>query len=122
MKRTREAVGEGEVPVISDDFSGGRAKETVEPCIDLASVVGETGKMAVVISEPCLDPCEMEATVSCAGALEREFSEGDECDASTRGRRKTEIMMEETCFIAARARDKIDEVHNPRTCRHSMNW
>jgi hypothetical protein len=85
VKRTREAVGGVEVPVIPDDFSG-RAKETVDPCIDLASAVGGTGDAATVISEPRLDPCEMETTVSCAGALEREFSEGDECDASTKRR------------------------------------
>jgi hypothetical protein len=72
--------------VTSDDFSEGRAKETVDPCIDLASVIGGGTRGVKVISEPRREPSDMETAASGAGALEREFSEDDECTTSMKRR------------------------------------
>jgi hypothetical protein len=75
-----------EVPVIPDDFSEERLKETVGSSMDLGSgVIGkETGGAEKVISGPCPEPCGIATTVPGDGALEREFSEGDNDPAERR--------------------------------------
>jgi len=50
----------------------------VEPCMDLATRVGETGDEKKAISEPRRRPCGIATAVSGDGALGSEFSEDDE--------------------------------------------
>jgi hypothetical protein len=76
--RPREGDGAVAVPVIPDGFSEGRVKETVKPCMDLTTKVGETGDEEKAISEPRPKPCGIATAVSGDGALGSEFSEDDE--------------------------------------------
>jgi len=64
------------VPVIPDDFSKGRVKEAVEPCMNLASGVVETRGADKAISEPRRELCGIAATVSGDGTPGRD-SEDD---------------------------------------------
>jgi hypothetical protein len=68
------------VHVIPDDFSDERVNETVEPCMDLGSAVGETGSAEKVASEPRCEPCGIATTVPGDGALGRELSDDDDND------------------------------------------
>ena len=77
-------------------------KETVEPCIDLGSKVGETGDADKAISEPQREHCGIATTVSGDGALGSEFSEDDELNDPAGRRRKIESTADLVCVTATR--------------------
>jgi hypothetical protein len=89
------------VPDIPDDFSEGRVKETVEPCTDLGSKVGETGDADKTISEPRRELCGIATTVSGDGTLGSEFSDDELNDPAGR-RRKIEVTAVLVCVNATR--------------------
>jgi hypothetical protein len=90
------------VPVIPEDFSEGRVKETVEPCTDLGSKIGETGDADKAISEPRRELCGIATTVFGDGALGSEFPEEDELNDPAGRRRKIEVMADPVCVTATR--------------------
>ena len=89
------------VPDIPNDFSEG-VKETVEPCTDLGSKVGETGDADKPISEPRRELCGIATTVSGNGTLGSEFSEDDELNDPAGRRRKIEVTAVLVCVNATR--------------------
>jgi len=71
------------MPLIPGGFSDGRVKETVEPCLDLPSAVGDAAKVS---TEPRREPCGIATTVSGDDTPGREFSEEDEDNVSVERR------------------------------------
>jgi len=97
-------------------------KETVEPCTDLGSKVGETGDADKRISEPRRELRGIATTVSGDGTLGSEISEDDELNDPAGRRRKTEVTADLVWVTATRIWRGIDENHNPKACIPSRKW